>query len=138
MAEVVRVCMRCCSCTRLRLLNIIFSISNYKNNNYKDIIFKKIMSTTIEKDFVQQQDKNSQIQDHRQYFYPQLNPEQKNRIDQIQQVLDKRFEEQKLPEKIDLTVLFDPENEKFEQIYAFEDVSKEELIQLVKFRCQQR
>ena len=47
-----------------------------------------------------------------------------------------RFKTKKMREQIDLKILFNPEHEEFEKLYANEDVAKEELIMLIKLKNQ--
>ena len=93
------------------------------------------MSTVIEKALIQTESKKKSIEkDPSVYFYPNLSDAQKDGIQKVQEVLDKRFKERKSLEEIDLKVLFDPEHEKFQTVYALKDIQKEELIQLIRYR----
>ena len=87
------------------------------------------MTSRVERDLKATQDRlKATIEDQRALFYPNLDATQKARIDHLQRMLDKRFEEKKTLERINLQILFNPEHEEFLTQYAFEDEVKDNLI----------
>ena len=95
--------------------------------------YDKYELTSIEKAFNTQSEKKMD-QDPSAYFYPNLSTVQKERIQKVQEVLDRRLKEGKTLDQINLKVLFNPEHDDFEQMYAFEDLPKEELISVIRYR----
>ena len=49
-----------------------------------------------------------------------------------------QYEKNKILERIDLSILLDPEHEKWNDLYSDEDLPKDEIIELVKYRTSTR
>ena len=96
------------------------------------------MASKVESALLEQQAKLAKVEDQRAFFYPNLDAKQRARIDLLQKVLDKRFQDKKTLEQINLQILFNPEHEEFLEHYAFEDPVKDDLIQSIQLRSNSR